>query len=95
MICSFIMFTVAFAILRRLFGRLWARVKDSEKPMNWRKRFRRATVDNEDDKKDQLIDIEKPKKEEKKEESKEEKKEERKDMRSSPSSGEPKATVAD
>jgi hypothetical protein len=29
--------------------------------MNWRKRFKRATREDENDKKDKLIDIEKPK----------------------------------
>lgn len=78
MICSFIIFSVAFAILRALFTRMYDRVK-SEKPINWRKRFKRATRDEEDlnTKKDKLIDVELPKEE------------------SSPPSGEPKIPSSD
>jgi len=66
MICSFIIFSVAFAIVRNLFGRLYERVSASEKPSmpnpsNWRKRFKRATKEDQGDKKEKLIDIELPK----------------------------------
>lgn len=71
MICSFIIFSVAFAILRNVFGRLYERVRGSEKGGNnnpnppsqssWRKRFKRATKEEEGDKKEKLIDIELPK----------------------------------
>jgi gas vesicle protein len=37
------------------------RVNASEKPVNWRKRFKKATREEEDDKKDKLIDVELPK----------------------------------
>ena len=37
------------------------RVNASEKPVNWRKRFKKATREEDDDKKEKLIDIELPK----------------------------------
>ena len=60
MIASFIIFSIAFAIMRSLFGRMLARINNSEKPINWRKRFKRATKEDENDKKEKFIDIEKP-----------------------------------
>ena len=48
-ICSFIIFTVAFYILRNMFNRALSKFPEAEKKMNWR-RFkrgvRRATSDN-------------------------------------------------
>lgn len=82
MICSFIIFSVSFAIVRNIFGRLAERYRTSEKPMpsmNWRKRFKRATKENEDGKKEKLIDIELPKPKD----------------GSSPSSGDPKDGLSD
>ena len=58
---------------------MMARVNTSEKPINWRKRFKRATREDENDQKDKLIDVELPK---------------QKDG-SSPSSGEPKDGASD
>ena len=43
----FIVFSIAFAILRALFGRIYQRLNDSEKPVDWGKRFRRATNEDE------------------------------------------------
>ena len=43
----FVVFSVAFAILRWIFSRVYQRIYNSEKPIDWGKRFRRAT--NEDD----------------------------------------------
>ena len=58
---------------------MMARVNTSEKPINWRKRFKRATREDENDQKDKLIDVELPKPKD----------------GSSPSSGEPKDGASD
>jgi hypothetical protein len=43
----FVVLSIAFAIVRNLFGRVYARLNAGEKPIDWGKRFRRVT--NEDD----------------------------------------------
>ena len=50
----FIAFSVGFAVLRNMFGRVYERFQSAEtKPIDWRSKFRRATNEKKETKSDQ------------------------------------------
>ena len=53
-VAYFIAFSVAFAVLRNMFGRVYSHFQNAEtKPIDWRSKFRRATNEKKETKTDQ------------------------------------------
>ena len=53
-VAYFIAFSVGFAVLRSMFGRVYERFQSAEtKPIDWRSKFRRATNEKKETKSDQ------------------------------------------
>ena len=46
-ITYFVVFSIAFAVLRWLFGKIYQKYNEGEKPIDWGKRFKRATNEDE------------------------------------------------